>query len=312
MECYGRRIRAILKMGWLVTVPCWGEKYIAHYLAVTLPAVNAALLHTNRPVRFIIHTDNEPAFAGAQFGGDVEFRPIEVGDPYVTYGRANRDALASVREGEYVMLTGSDTIISREFFAACENRFEEGYRCIFGTAARTVAAPHDIPIGASSRELLDWSFRNRHPVTEGGFWGKGCNTQAWAIYFEGPHGITCRSFHLPPFAVVADRPLWFEDTTVDLDLVERFKFDELFVFTDADECSFAEISDANGKSVTQGEPICHDTVVNWAIPLASSWHCHLFRSRIVVQGTSDDNLDIEPCRAILEEIWRRRGEKYVF
>ncbi len=297
-------------MAWCITVPCWGEKYIKQYLAVTLPAVNAALLHTNRPARFLIHTDNESAFANAQFGGDVEFRPIEIGDPYVTYGRANREALASARDGEYVMLTGCDTIISREFFQCCERRFAEGHRAIFGTAARTIAEPHDIPIGASSRELLDWSFKHRHPATDGGFWGKGCNTLAWAIYFEGPHGIVARSFHLPPFAVVADRPLWFQNTTVDLDLAERFSFDELYVITDADECSFAEISD-NGKSVAQGPPMCHETVVSWAMQVASPWHCHLFRSRIIVQGEDGDNLDIEPCHAILDEIFRRHGKVYV-
>ena len=308
-------------MSWLLTVPAWGSKYIEQYLNVTLPAVNVALEHATGDIRFIVHTDKPEAFDRSAFRGSVEFRPIDVSKCYdanghanydaiyKTYGHANRDALSSAREGEYVMLTGCDTIISREFFQACEHRFAQGYKCIFGTAPRTVAEPHEIPIGAASRELLDWSFSRRHPVTDGCFWGKGCNTIAWAIYFEGPRGIVCRSFHLPPFAVVADRPLWFHGTTVDIDLVERFKFEELFVITDPGECSFAEISD-NSKSVVQGAPLCQDSVVSWAMQAASPWHCHLFRSRIVIQGTSEDNLDIEPCHAILDEIHRRRGKKY--
>ncbi len=298
-------------MGWLITVPAWGEKYIERYISATLPAVNSALLHTNLPVRFLIHTDNERAFANAKFGGDVEFRPIEVGDCYETYGQANREALASAKAGEYIMLTGCDTVISREFFQACERRFAQGYRCIFGTAARTIAEPHEIPIGAASRELLGWSFSRRHPATDGCFWGKGHNMVTWAIYFEGPHGTVCRSFHLPPFAVVADRPLWFHGTTVDLDLVERFKFEELFIITDPDECSFAEISDGNGKPVPQGELMGHHSVVRWALNYATPWHCHLFKSRIVVQGTALDNLDVDPCHAILGEIYRRHGKIYV-
>lgn len=299
-------------VGWLITVPVWGTSYIERYLAATLPAVNAALEHTSLPVRFIVHTDNERAFTNARFGGDVEFHPVPAGnDGYEIYGACNRQALEMAKPNEYIMLTGCDTIISREFFAACERRFAEGYRAIFGTAARTIAEPDDIPIGASSRELLNWSFDRRHPATNGGFWLQGCNVQAWAIYFEGPKGIVCRSFHLPPFAVMNDRHLFFQNTTVDLDLVERFQFDEIFVITDADECAFAEISDNNGKPVTQGPPMCHETVVNWAMQLASPWHCHLFRSRITVQGTDEDGIDIEPCNAIMREIYRRHGKQFV-
>ena len=295
----------------MITVPCWGEKYIERYISATLPAVNAALEHATGEVRFIVHTDKPDAFDQSAFRGLVEFRPIEIGDCYETYGQANREALASAKPGEHIMLTGCDTIVSREFFQACELRFAQGYRCILGTAARTVAESHEIPTGAPSRELLDWSFSHRHPATDGCFWGTGRNIVTWAIYFEGPNGTVCRSFHLPPFAVMADRPLWFHGTTVDLDLVERFKFKELFVITDPDECSFAEISDGTGKPVPQGEPICHNNVVRWATAYATPWHCHLFKSRIVVKGTAEDNLDVGPCHAILGEIYSRRGNIYV-
>ena len=126
-------------MDWLITVPCWGEKYIRQYLEVTLPTVNVALERIDGDIRFIVHTDRPEMFDRSAFRGSVELRPIEIDDPYVTYGRANRDALKSAKHGECVMLTGSDTIVSREFFQCCERRFAEGYRAIFGTAARTIA-----------------------------------------------------------------------------------------------------------------------------------------------------------------------------
>ena len=69
----------------MITVPCWGEKYIERYISATLPAVNAALEHATGDIRFIVHTDMPEAFDQSAFRGSVEFRPIEIGDCYETY-----------------------------------------------------------------------------------------------------------------------------------------------------------------------------------------------------------------------------------
>lgn len=286
-------------MTWVIGCPVWGEKYIHKFLTATLPAINAALSEVQGDIRFVIHTDDFPAFIGAPFRGKVEFHPVPYGRClYSTFGNAHREILELAEDGDAIAFLTADIIVSKECFKNAESRFKEGKRAIVVTAARTMAEPEECPIGVSSRDLLEFSFTHKHPVTEGCYWGKGRNTVTWAIYFEGERGTVCRAFHLHPFAVVNDRPLYFNRETVDLDLLECFEREEIHVVCDADEMSFAEIS-GNEKSLPLGNPLCVDSVVRWARHNTTALQRWLFQHRICVRGRPDDRLDEEPCREIL-------------
>lgn len=286
-------------MQWLITVPCWGSEYIEKFKTCTLPSINSALSEIKSPARFVIHTENPNAFVGAEFKGPVEFHAVPLGRClYTTFGNAHREILELAEDGECIAFLTADIIVSKECFANAEKRFRDGKRAIVITAARTLAKPIECPIGASSVDLLEWSFSHKHPVTEGCYWGRGRNTVTWALYFEGEHGTVLRAFHLHPFALVNDRPLYFNRETVDLDLLERFSHDEIHVVTDPSEMSFAEISGAE-KSIPQGVPLCVDSTVAWARHHTTKLHRWLFGHRIVIRGTAEDTHDVAPAEEIL-------------
>lgn len=291
-----------MRMRWVLACPVWGARYIETFLTATLPAINAALREAKGNARFIIHTDDPAAFIGAQFGGPVEFRPVFAGRClYSTFGNCHREVLQMAEHGDYIAFLTADIIVSRECFANAEARFAEGKRAVVVTAARTLATPAECPVGASAREVLEFSFGHRHPVTDGCFWGKGRNPVTWAVYFEGKNSTVLRAFHLHPFAVVADRPLYFDRETVDLDLLDCFDREEIHVVTSPDEMAFAEISGLD-KSLPQGEPLCVASVVRWARAHTTPLQRWLFTHRIVVRGTGDDHVDEAPAAEILRHL----------
>lgn len=288
---------------WVISLCAWGSNYHEKLLKVALPSINAALEYANISAQFYIYTDDEKALSGANFRGDVEFRPVDharEADHYRTYGNCDQTTLQTAPEDAMIAFLTSDIIISREFFSASEKRFAEGKSCIIGTAARTLAHPDTAPPGLTSRDLLNWSFDpvRRHPVTDGCIFGVGKNIVTWCLYFPGPHGVVARAFHLHPFSLVNNRCLWFNRETIDLDLMERFSYDEVHVVVDADEMAFAEISGSE-KSILQTVPLSVTSVAYWARNFATPMQRWLFGHRIVVQGDGSDHLDEGPCEDIL-------------
>lgn len=271
---------------------------------VALPSINAALAHATGPIKFILHTDDPGAFANVHFAGEIEFRHfVGRGDaPYNSYGNCDRMALESAEEGTNIAFLTSDIMVSVEFFANAEKRFAQGYSAIVGHAARTLVAPENCPAGLHARQLLDWglSRERRHPVTAGCFFGKGYNLVAWCQYFEGPHGIIARAFHMHPFAVVNNRYLWFDRETCDLDLLERFERDEIYVACNPDEFAWAEVSGLEKSIPQMPEPVSIGSVISWSRHYTTPLQRWLFGHRILVQGTDEDHLDEAPCTQILE------------
>jgi hypothetical protein len=290
---------------WVISLCAWGKSYHEKLLKVALPSINAALGYANiSDAQFYLYTDDPKAFAGAIFWGNVDFRPVDHArslDHYRTYGRCDLTTLQTAPEDCRIAFLTSDILVNIEFFANAEKQFAQGKKAIIGSAARTLAAPEDCPKGLSARQLLDWSFsrERRHPVTEGCFWGRGRNLVAWCTYFEGPRGIVARAFHLHPFAVVNDRVLYFDKFTVDLDLIERFSYGELYVAVDPDEFAFAEISGLEKAIPQLPQTISVPSIVNWARHWTTPMQRWLFEHRIVVQGDGSDHLDEGPCEDIL-------------
>lgn len=288
---------------WVVSLSAWTPYYRAKLKLVALPSINAALAHATGPIQFILHTDVPDDFKDVHFAGDVDIRLFRP-DPsalYQSYGNADRLALELAPEDCFIALLTSDILVNLEFFANAEKRFAEGKRCIIGSAARTLADLSDIPVGLKARDLLNWGFDpiRRHPVTSGCIWGTGRNLVAWMTYWEGPHGTVGRAFHMHPFCVVNDRALYFQRETCDLDLIDRFKQDEVYVACDPTEFAFAEISGLEKAIPQMSAPISIGSIVSWASRNTTPMQRFLFTHRIVVQGDGSDNLDQAPCNEIL-------------
>ena len=298
---------------WAIALCAWSPYYRHKLKLVALPSINAALEYATGPIQFILHTDEPGDFSDVNFAGDVNIRKFEPilganinsNESYESYGNADRMAIEIASEDANIAFLPADVMVSREFFAASEKQFAQGKRAIVGSAARTMVAPEDCPAGLSARQLLDFSFlrEHRHPVTKGCWYGKGKNKVAWMTYWEGPHGIVGRAFHLHPFAVKNDRVLFFKGSTIDIDLLNRFSQDEIHVVTDPNEMSFAEISGLEKMlpliAPQLPEPVSIGSIVAWARAYTIPMQRFLFTHRIVVQGTGDDHLDEMPANEIL-------------
>ncbi len=288
---------------WVISLSAWTPYYRAKLRYVALPSINAALAHATGPIQFVLHTDEPDEFKDVHFAGDVDIRLFQPDARalYQNYGNCDRLAIEAAPEDSYIALLTSDIIVNVEFFANAEKRFAKGSRAIIGSAARTLADLSDIPVGLKARELLDWGFDpvRRHPVTAGCMWGTGRNLVAWMTYWEGPHGIVGRAFHMHPFCVVNDRALYFQRETCDLDLIDRFKQDEVYVACDPTEFAFTEISGLEKAIQQMPAPISIGSIVSWARHHTSPMQRFLFTHRIVVQGTGEDHLDEEPANEIL-------------
>ncbi len=288
---------------WVVSLSAWSPYYRQKLKLVALPSINAALAHATGPIQFILHTDSPADFADVHFAGDVDIRLVEPDSsaPYQNYGNCDRIALERAPEDANIAFLTSDIIVNVEFFANAEKRFAEGKGCIVGSAARTLADLSDIPVGLKARELLDWGFDpiRRHPVTSGCIWGTGRNLVAWMTYFPGPHGMIGRGFHLHPLAAKNDRALFFDGTTIDLDFIDRYKQNEVYVACDPDEFSFVEISGLEKAIPQLPSPISIGSIVAWARTHTTPMQRFLFQHRILVQGTDEDHLDEGPANEIL-------------
>jgi hypothetical protein len=291
-------------VSWVISLSAWTPHYRHKLRLVALPSINAALAYATGPIKFILHTDAPDEFKDVHFAGDVEFRHfIGASDfPYQSYGNCDRMALESAPEDCNIAFLTSDIIVSREFFSNAEKQFAKGKRAIVGHAARTLAAPEHCPAGLSARQLLGWSLSGErlHPVTAGCMYGQGHNLVAWCTYFQGPHGVIAHAFHMHPFAVVNDRHLWFNRETCDLDLLERFSRDEIYVACDPDEFAWAEISGLEKAIPQLPAPVSVGSIVSWARLHTTPLQRWLFSHRILVQGMDEDHLDEAPCKQVLE------------
>jgi hypothetical protein len=110
-----------------------------------------------------------------------------------------------------------------------------------------------------------------------------------------------------PFAVVNDRHLWFNRETCDLDLLERFSRDEIYVACDPDEFAWAEISGLEKAIPQLPMPVSVGSIVSWARLHTTPLQRWLFGHRILVSGTDQDHLDEAPCKQVLEILEKLNG-----
>lgn len=287
-------------MDWLIATPVWGERCIAAFIDRALPAIMSAGDGISGAVRFVVHTDQP--FRIMEALGKLEriIRPVPPGpNVHQCAGAANREALELARPGEIVALINADMVCSREVFAAAEARFDAGKRMIMMAASRTAGG--DPPIGAASADLLSWAMDNRHPAIAECFWGTGRSSIPWCLYFEQGSDIVLHGFHLHPFAVMKDRELRFNGT-IDWDLANSYRQEEIHLVTDATEAAFAEMSPPERVFGLFPKPLTVADIAHWARHQATPLHRWLFSQRITMRGNGADIGDAAVCAEILAAI----------
>lgn len=287
---------------WLISVPVWGARCIDAFSGVVLPSLRVAIAAgISGQVRFIVHTD-EPGKIEQLLGSFArEIYPVPAGESFHhSAGAANRDALARARPGECVALVNADMVASREVFAAAERSFAAGKRMIMMAASRTLGG--EPPVGAASAELLYWTMRRRHPAIAECFWGKGRSGTPWAIYFECGSHVVLHGFHLHPFAVMKDRTLTFDGVTIDFDLADNYRQEEIHLVMDADEAAFAELSPPERVFPLRPDVISVESIARWASRRATPRHRWLFEQPIAICGRGADIGDRAVCADILRAI----------
>lgn len=295
---------------WLIVVPAWGERCLTALCEATLPALQVGLSRVTGSVRWVVHTDQPNRVRAALGRADLELRKVPGGSaPHGKLGEAHRDALAMARDGEAIALFCADMVGSIEIFEAAEKRFAEGKRCIVMAGTRTLSDQRP-PVGASSRELLKWAWRNRHPWIKATTWGEGKSRTQSLLHFQRNENVVLHGFHLHPFAVLNQGKITFPGVTIDRDLIEQFPREQVHVVTSADEAGFAEMSPAERTFADGPDRISTESIADWAALRhnASATHRWLFTHRICLCGEDADIGDAEVCADILATI--ERWEKF--
>ena len=277
----------------IIAVPCWGKRYRDVFLGPVLKTHRAALdalreeYRRTINVRYVVQTDAPVAVAKALGDHDVTIVPAPPAqkrlNPMRAMARAHAHAIETAKENERVVLLNADIMISVEALVATERQFRRGKKAIVMSGTRTLPGWRGPPGPLPARALHAWSMKYPHPITRSCFWGTGKCHLPWGVYFREGDSIVLRAFHLHPFAIVKDRPIKFEGT-IDLDLLENYRTEEIHVVTDADEMAMVEMSP---KSKVLGDNewlIDRSQIIAWALRGAHPMHWWNFRHRICVQG----------------------------
>ena len=293
----------------IVVVPAWGDDYCRLFLGPVLRTHRAALEALRQEfantveVRYVVQTDQPVAVARALEGIDLTLVPTPATKRFVfqTLCEGHARGIEDARELDRVVLLNADIMISTGTFAAIERRFRQGKKAVVCGGTRTLVRPWTMfPKPLPARALASWAIRHPHPITRDFFWGTGKTTHPCTVYFREGANVVLRGFHLHPLAIIKDRRTPF-DGSIDLNLIEAYRTDEIHLVTDVDELSIAEIS-AKGKTYDTGErPFDVSQIVSWAVRGATSMHWWNFSHRIIIAGSGDA---VAGDMAIADEVLR--------
>jgi hypothetical protein len=284
---------------WLISTAVWGPRCMASFTNYTLPAIRLAAQNIGGNLRMVVHTDAPRAMAPILSSDDIVL-PVRHGKTnHHSLGDANREALHMARPGECVAFINADMVASVEVFAAAEKQFVAGKRIVMMAATRTLGGIP--PVGAKSRELLEWTMAHRHPAISELFWGNGRSSCPWSLYFEDGPNIAMHGFHLHPFALVKDGTSSFYGVTIDRDLMDDISNDDTHIVTDIDEASFAELSPPERVFKLLHKPMTVETIAAWAKRQTSPPHRWAFTKSIGITGSGSVTDSARHCAAILAE-----------
>jgi hypothetical protein len=291
----------------VITVPVWGS-YVKTFLGPVLRSHLAAIEEMKRElrntieVRYVVMTDQTSAVARALEGFDLTLVPM-VAPPrsriFSTLCEGHARGIDVARTGDRVVMLNADIMVSREAFLAVEKRFRKGKKAVVCGGTRTQLGPLTwAPPPLPARALARWAFDHPHKITRNFVWGSGTTTHPSIVYFSNGPSVVLRGFHIHPLAVVKDRALPFNGS-VDLNLVEAYKFEEIHVVTDVDELAIAEISEKGKGHYESDRVLTVSQIVAFALRGATPMHWWNWRHRIMLAGDGVGVSDSEVADEVL-------------
>ena len=288
-----------------MALPAWGERCVDVAARYTIPALNIALGQLSRPATALVWTDQPGRLALDPEVAETRFLSVPGPDlAFESLSNCHRDALAVAGRGERVLLLTADMVVSREVLATCEQHLSGGRSLVCCVAPRALESA-DPPVGAPGRELLEWAWDNRHPMTRDCTWPDGRSYDVWRMYFESGGEVAARVFLPHPLACLPHgHPARFSPT-IDVNLTWNYAPSETYMITQPEEGAVVEVSPADKeylKTTTMRErlesarlePSCPAMV-----RCTNQRHRMFWGKRVVLRGHGGDCGDAEMVERIL-------------
>ena len=279
-------------MKWTVNVPVWGDDYRRRFCESGLRSIMAAFHYANadRDIRFVVYTDR-PGFLDEHLrphgSPPVAYRPVpHAVNSTCQLGNADRTTIHDTEIGEAILFANADMTFSREVFAACERRFAQGKVFISCPSIRTVE--RSPPVGVPARDLLTWSWANRHQFTRDCVYGKGQVKAPPYVFFEHDGSIVMHAFDLHPLAIHKTRQMEYSGPTAS-EIISMFSLAETHIVDTPNEMAIAEPAGPDLPYTRyRRRRLDRRTMVRWGKTFSTRIQHDQFRRQILIFGHHND------------------------
>lgn len=275
---------------WLISVPVWNDVYRGTFLRAGLPSIEKAAVAIGGDVSIVLHTD-QPDFLNGKTSLIVRVPRLPEGSDFVRLSSCHREVMAMANPGDRVMLLTADLMISQGALVHAESVFATQPKKIIMCAGIRAILGKTPPPTESAREMLDWAWDHRHPITEQSVYPHGRSVDLSRMYFTMGTTVVSRQVLPHPLAVVIDgRGLAFTPT-IDSNLVQNFQASEIYVSTHPDELALVELSPED-KDFHLSE-FTMQSRLDTGVLVSDVMQQFMFRHRIGIKGSLVDCGDEE-------------------
>lgn len=236
---------------WLIALPAWGDRCVNLLLRYTLPALIVAVKEMARPTDLLIWTDQVGRVKEAlltpelNIGAQCTILPVPGTDlGFESMSSCHRRALTEAGPQDRVVLLTADMVVSREILSTAARLCAHGTKAVCCAAPRTLETANP-PIGATGRELLNWAWENRHPMTRECTWPSGRSYDVSRMYFEEGEEVAARVMLPHPLVVVPQGRTMEFRPTIDVNLAANFSSSVTHLITTPEEGAVVELSPAD-------------------------------------------------------------------
>ena len=271
-------------MNWTLAIPVYGNDYAELFFKVTLPRLKACLAGLSslaQRISWVIHTDR-PEDVNEHIPGAVCIKITGPHD-YQAFVEGHKEVWEKTPVGERISFLCADLVPSKTAFFFADQVMKQGKKVVICAGIRT-HAPEPPPVGADTRELLEFSMKYPHKIVSDTFFGTGGSENPTNVYFRKGDSVVLRGFHLHPFTV--EKRASGLRGTVDDDLMEGFTEEEIYVVTNR-EMALVEMSPLWKSQPAGCKPFNIDDMKKCFEQKARGAHKHFLKHQIRILGEGE-------------------------
>lgn len=240
----------------VIHISAWGKPYIEKMCDGMLASLVAGEpMCVLRDIDLEITTDHQNIKCKwFNYFKSVSFFPYESvsDDRYVNMGNSDRNFVARSKD-KIMFFLPPDCVLASSSLSYAIGKIEEGSKAVVVTGVRCYDKFFPPPLGLSPRDFTIWGWSHIHDFAKLQIWGEvPCWRNAACLWFRAEAGMVGRCFHLHPIAVVNDGRSISFGGTIDLDMLDNYRPEEIFVVDDSDNFSMFEFS---GPERNLGTPL---------------------------------------------------------